>query len=79
MENHSFPSGAGEKKKIPKELGTVGLCPLLPGPGENGFNPPPFCSKILRWPQNWSLNFLFFVNFDFSDFFENEQISMSTQ
>jgi len=45
--------------------------------------PPPFVcwrllfiGKMLLGPQNWSLNFLFFVNFDFSYFFvffENEQ------
>ena len=28
----------GEKEKIPQGLGTVGLCPLLLGPGENGSN-----------------------------------------
>ena len=36
---------SGEKEKIPKGLGTVGLCPLLLGSGQNGSNLSPFSCK----------------------------------
>ncbi|KAL3612525.1 hypothetical protein D5086_003545 [Populus alba] len=42
MGNPSSPSGAGEKKKIPKGLGTVGAYPLLPG-REKWLKSSPFC------------------------------------
>jgi len=61
-------------------LGLVFLCVFL-----SKLPPPTFCvscgpifiGKMLLGPQNWFLNFPFFVNFDFSCFFlvffENKQ------
>jgi hypothetical protein len=43
---------------------------------------PVFIGKMLHGSQNWSLNFFFFVNLIFLNFFcifESEQISTSTQ
>ena len=43
---------SGEKEKIPQGLGTVGLCPLLLGPDQNGSNLPPFFFAKLGMRRN---------------------------